>query len=154
MKKFIDLLIEQYKLPAAHRSSWATSQLENRLSGSTLNAWHLGDPVSPASKRILIGIAVWSAYDLRLLDALDQAFVDKPSAHERIDIFELDAEGRTSGGYEYIEQVIPGLGRIYHTPIVGIWESSKLTKKDSGAAARELIIERYNLNRDDITPKK
>jgi len=148
MTRFLDLLTEQYRLPAEEREQWVTSQLEQLFSGSVLNAWHLGDPVPTTGCRILIGIVSWSGYDLRLLDALRQA--DTVRGQGRIDVLDIEAAARSSGSYDYFERVIPGIGKIYQTPIVGIWNNGALMQRGSGAAGRELIIDRYNLNRGQI----
>ena len=146
--RFLDLLTEQYRLPAEEREEWVTSQLELLLSGSVLNAWHLGDPVPTTGYGILIGIVSWSGYDLRLLDALAQPRTVR--GRERIDVLDIDAAGRSSGSYAYFDRLIPGIGKIYQTPIVGVWNDGALMQKGSGAAGREFIIDRYNLNRDQI----
>jgi hypothetical protein len=153
MKRFIDLLNDQDKLPSEEQPEWAARQLERLLSESTLNAWHLGDPVPTVGQRILVGVARWSAYDLRLLDALKQAHADGPRSHEHIDILDIDATGRVSGNWDFFERAIPGIGKVLQTPVVGIWENGALTQKGSGAAGRDLVINRYCLNREEILLK-
>lgn len=154
MKNFIDLLSENSGLSVQKHPEWVSSQIEKMLSATGLNTWHLGDPVLTAGQRVLIGIAAWSAYDLRLLDALSQVRPDKVGAQERIDILDIDAASRASGGWDYFEHMIPGIGQVFHTPLVGIWENSTLTQKGSGAVGRDLIIDRYGLSRDQIIGQK
>lgn len=50
--------------------------------------------------------------------------------------------------------MIPGIGKTFQTPVVGVWEKGVLTQKATGAAGRDLIIARYGLNRDEILPPK
>ncbi len=124
------------------------------LAGSGLNAWHLGDPVPTIGQRILIGIAAWSVYDLRLLDALKQACTGRLGTLARIDILDIDAASRASGGWDYLGRIFPGIGNIYHTSVVGIWENDTLIQTASGATGRGLIIDRYSLSRDEIVQKE
>ena len=153
MRRFIDLLTEQSKVPAEERPEWVTSQTKELLSRSSLNAWHVGDPIPVVDHWVLIGIAAWSGYDLRLLDVLAQARA-KPGAQERIAVFDIDVEGNASRGYDYLERIIPGLGKIYQTPVVGVWESGILKQCGSGFAGRNLIVDRYNLNGDEMIAEK
>jgi hypothetical protein len=150
MKQFIELLNEQQKLTSNEQHEWVSAQIEKLLSEGHLNAWHLGEPTQAEGQRILIGIVRWSAYDLRLLDSLNHAFSSKFRENERIDILDIDAAGRSSGNWDFFEQVIPGIGKIYQTPIVGIWENGMLLQRGAGAAGRDLVINRYGLNRDEI----
>jgi len=154
MKRFIDLLNEQYKLPADEQAEWATARIERMLIERRILVWHLGDSIPKASRRVLIGIVPWSAYDLRLLDSLTRACARADDSREQLEIFDVDAAGRASGGYDYLERTIPGIGKIFQTPVVGVWENGILTQKASGAAGRDLIIDRYMLNRDEILPRR
>lgn len=152
MKKFLDLLNQQCRLPPQQQAEWATAQIEKMLTERTMNTWHVDDPIPRVSQRILIGIVPWSGYDLRLLDALSQAYSGAHRPEEQLEIFDIDAAGRASGGYDYLERMIPGIGKIFQTPVVGVWEKEVLTQKATGAAGRDLIIARYGLNRDEILP--
>jgi hypothetical protein len=148
-RRFIDLLTEQYRRPAQERAEWVTLQLRQLLSGSVLNSWHIEDLFPTVGHRVLIGVATWNGYDLRLLDALTET-IHELGAQERIDVFEIEEEARTSGGYGYFDRVIPGIGEIYQTPLVGIWESGALKQRGSGFVGRKLVVDRYNLNNDVI----
>lgn len=154
MKTFIDLLDAQYEREAEDRSKWATAQIEALLSESALHFWSPRGPVPAARQRILIGIVPWSEYDLRLLDALNRVFSDRQKANERVDVFDLDAAARVFGTFDFLQDTIPGIGKIYQTPVVGIWEDGTLMQKASGATARELISRLYNLGRDEIMPRR
>lgn len=154
MKRFIDLLNEQYKLPSKEQPEWTAAQLEALLAESLLHQWRLGDPIPEAGRRILVGIARWSRYDLKLLDALNRSCHNNHGGHERIDIFDIDAAARSTGNWDFLTEVIPGIGKIYQTPTVGIWEDGVLVQKGSGAAGRDLLIDRYGLDREDILGKR
>jgi hypothetical protein len=151
MNKFIDLIIESNRLPLPERRQYVKSRVAELLSKNALNKWGLGDSVADASVRILIVIAAWSNYDLRLLDALSETPARRTKLDERIDIADIDEIiGPTENCELIMDKIIPEIGTIFHTPIVGIWENGMLVQKGSGAAGRDLIINRYGLNREAI----
>jgi len=150
MKKFIDLLTEKSRLPSGEHQNWVSSQIEMMLPRGQLQVWHLGEPIRKSGTRILIGIAAWSGYDLRLLDALTQAFTGRPDLQELVDILDIDVASRASGGWDYFEWTFPSMGKVYQTPLAAIWEDGILMQKGSGAAGRDLIIDRYKLRRDQM----
>jgi hypothetical protein len=69
-----------------------------------------------------------------------------PNADERIEVFDTSDIHNP----EQFEDYVPGIGRVLGLPVVGIWESGILVQKGFGAVGRDLIIDRYSLNRERI----
>lgn len=87
---------------------------------------------------------------MRLLDALSRLPATAHPSQDQIQIFDVDAVGRATGGYDYLERTLPGIGKVFQTPVVGVWEKGVLAQRASGAAGRDLLIARYGLNRKEI----
>lgn len=87
MGKFEELILEQGH-PAEVQEN-AHRLLPSIMPQSELHLWGLDDSIPQQGMRFLIGIAVWSVYDMRLLDALDQMLSERKRP-ERVDIFNVD----------------------------------------------------------------
>ena len=81
--------------------------------------------------KLRIGVAVWSGYDLRLLDLVNDAH---PNGIV-VEVFNLDDAFATG----IIEQFLPGLGTVFHSPVVGHWVGGQLVETASGYDARQLV---------------
>jgi hypothetical protein len=101
---------------------------------SPLRLWHPGDAIPRAEKRLLIGVATWSAHDMKLLDAVAAA-LQAPHPPLTVDVFNV-ADCPTADSFK---EYIPGIDGIYQTPIVGLWSDGQLVEKATGFAGRELI---------------
>ena len=123
------------------------SRLAQMISGSAMQWWSWGDSIPDTENQILIGVATWSVYDLRLLDALDEM---SANSKDRIRILDMEKVPDFVWSLDLFNQVIPGIGKIYQTPVIGIWEEGALVEKGSGAAGRDLVVDRYDLNREQI----
>ena len=123
----------------------ANQKLPFLLTKSNLHFWRLGDAIVSHSTRFLVGIAVWSLYDLRLLDALDAAFSNGKRT-EHIDVFNLDS-CRTQ---EEILAYFPHIDKVVHTPIVGVWRDGKQIRQGSSYIGRNILVEAFALDREKI----
>lgn len=103
------------------------------------------EPIPAKGLRILLGIATWSEYDLRLLDVVNDALSESNRPHMTVDVFNIG--GLQSGDFE---KLIPGLGPIYQTPIVGIWRDGVLIEKGAGFEGRELATRMFGSNSNEI----
>jgi|ERR1700733_10600791 len=147
IKKLADLFTEKSHLPIAEQKDYVRLRLPEMLSGSHLNLWRIGDPVITLPRRVLLGIATWSLYDLKLLDSLAESLDLAHAGEERVDVFDVDEEVDSKVLLEHhFEKYIPGIGKVFNTPFVGIWENGVLNQKGSGAEGRKLIADRYKLN--------
>jgi hypothetical protein len=92
----------------------------------------------------LIGIAFYSLPDLKLLDQLVLKYLGlaaETSKREPIVIFDV-LHCKTMWDFD---KLIPGIGAVYQTPVVGIWKNGLLTEKATGAEAHSLIARKYLL---------
>src|SRR5262249_27284589 len=110
---------------------------------SRLHWWSPGNPVCERGKRLLIGVATYSEYDMRLLDLLDDALGESRCSSIHVDVFDvLDCPTMDD-----FDRYVPGVGIVLQTPVVGVWENGVLKDKGSGAPAREkLVVEPFHLD--------
>ena len=100
------------------------------VAGSCLHKWTTGMNPCDAATRILIGLAPpYSDLDIDLAETMMFEAPKHPEIH--VDVF--DVSGLDSAD---LQQYIPRLGRIYHTPIVGLWKNVKSFNGPMGFAAR------------------
>jgi hypothetical protein len=104
------------------------------ISASPFRLWSPGNPISARGKRLLIGVATWSAYDMKLLDAVSQA-LQRPPSGLTVEVFNV----ADCSSPEAFDRYVPGIGRVFHTPVVGLWSDGKLVDKATGRAGRELV---------------
>ncbi|HEV3144311.1 MAG TPA: hypothetical protein VGZ47_10530 [Gemmataceae bacterium] len=115
---------------------------------SHLRLWQPGDPVVAVPIRVLVGVATYSALDLRLLEIIDRKLEEasRNGATLHVEVFNV-LECRDQADFE---KYIPGIGTVFQTPVVGIWENGVLVHRATGAAARSLLESRLNTDLDQI----
>jgi len=104
------------------------------VSTSPFRLWSPGNPIPAKGKRLLIGVATWSAYDMKLLDAVSQA-LQRPVLDLTVEVFNV----ADCSSPEAFDQYVPGIGRVFQTPVVGLWSDGNLVDKATGRAGRELV---------------
>ena len=92
-------------------------------------------PIVSDRDRILIGVASWSRYDLELLDRLHAHVRD--CVHPAIDVFDVDE----CHNFEDFERYVPGIGRVFSTPVVGVWRNGVLVSSAWGFKGRQLLAQ-------------
>ena len=107
-----------------------------------LRLWSPGDPVPSEGNRLLIGVATWSPYDMKLLDAVSET---RPP-HLLVDVFTV-TDFVSPGSFE---PYVPGIANVFHTPVVGLWFNGRLVEKASGKAGRELVTRVCGLDLSDV----
>jgi len=136
MRSFVELLTTDMDCSVAEQQAFAARQLPILLDESRLNLWTPQDCIIlKTGKRLLLGIASYSINDLKLLDTLNQAFVNKTLRIECVDVFNV-INGYTM---EDFEKYFPGIGKVYQTPIAGMWEDGLLKDISWGKSAVVLI---------------
>jgi hypothetical protein len=95
-----------------------------------LRIWRRRDATSARGRRILLGVVPWSLYDMEALDAVCYDF--KGALFE---IFIVDECGSQAD----FEDFVPGVGPVWQTPVVGIWEDGRLVEKAWGFEGRQLL---------------
>jgi hypothetical protein len=119
--------------PPSARQSEVDALFPTVVSSSPLRLWAPGDPIPPEGKRLLIGVATWSAHDMALLDAVAEAV--RVGSGLVVDVFNV-ADCASPAAFE---RYVPGIGNVFHAPVAGLWSGGRLVEKASGKAGRELI---------------
>ena len=107
-----------------------------RMAAGRVHWWTPGDPVAAGGRRLLVGLARWSGYDMRLLDRAAAAMAQGPPDLV-MDVFDLDAVHTPAG----FDRYIPGLGDVLISPVAGLWEGGRLVRTAVGHPARTLVAE-------------
>jgi hypothetical protein len=111
------------------------------VSTSPFRLWSPGSPIPAQGKRLLIGVATWSAYDMKLLDAVAPALQRLPG-NLTVEVFNV----ADCSSPEAFDQYVPGIGRVFHTPVVGLWSDGQLVDKATGRMGRELVAGVFGLD--------
>lgn len=138
--KAADLFEAARRLPPGEQSAYVSSKLPEVLSDTKIAIW---EPVSAGRRPtdlVLIGLAPYSLPDLQLVDAVAQSLGAGAAAPD-VQVFNI----LTCKSMQDIKLRIPGVGKVYQTPVVGIWERGTLVKTAKGAEAARLLIERFKL---------
>jgi hypothetical protein len=98
----------------------------------------LATKTPPTGDCIVIGIAVWNALDLELLDRLCEA---STRIGVRVEVFSLD----DCDGQAAIKEYVPVVGRILQTPVAAVWKQGTLRDAARGHAARTLVVRELGL---------
>ncbi len=84
---------------------------------------------------LLIGVAVWSMYDLDLLDAVAKRVIDYRFCEHELFVFNAGGEWDLNE----LERLAPGILPVFHTPMVVQWDASDISFRGNGYFAREHI---------------
>jgi hypothetical protein len=111
--------------------------------------WSIGDPVRSTGRRLLIGAAVWSGYDMRILDYVDAALADPRFADLTVDVFDCDQVQPPDG----FESYIPGIGPVAGTPVVGLWVNGSLVDRASGYHGRKIVADLFGFDMQELVAR-
>lgn len=120
----------------------ARDLLPGRVAESSLRWWSPDQPLPGDARFVLVGVAVWSGYDMNMLDHLDRVVADRSGPD--VGVYVFDADALTSP--EQIEALLPGIGLVHHTPVVGRWEGGELVEMACGFHARQLVARRFGID--------
>lgn len=112
---------------------------------SSLRLFQPSEPMPASGIRILLGIATWSMYDLRLLDVIDTGLTQLGRKNLLVDVFNIGSLTQ-----EELERLIPGVGPVFHPPVLGVWRDGILLAAASGGAARDRVAQMFGSNSDEI----
>ena len=131
--------------PGPRQYSYIIEHGAEVLAHDSLSIWSIHDlPARPETGNfVLICVAVYSLPDMELLDAVVAKQRESKYREERLDIVNVLTCSQTD-----FDSRIPGIGKVFQTPVVGIWKYGVLEKKGSGHKAVEAIKQHYSL---DIT---
>lgn len=112
-----------------------------------LHLWKPGEPTSEFGPRLLIGVAVWSGYDMNLLDSVE----DATHSPVRIDVFDIDT-CLSEAGFAAFIPALPSGGGIM-PPLAGLWTDGRFVESAFGHSARELVARVCGLGEADINSR-
>ena len=141
MTIFSDLLNSSSDLAPGQQQQRAAEQFPLLVQSSHMELWQPGRDL-PANGAEVVWIAVgsYSVHDLELLDAIEAKLTLK-GRNETIYLFDVSA----FPAFKDFEKYLPGIGRVYQTPVVGSWNNGVLKERLSGAVARAWLSRRYKL---------
>lgn len=152
---FVELLVPKAGRSVAEAQLDAKTAFPEFMDSSELRLWRPGQPVLTNGRRLLIGVATYSVYDLKLLDIVHAHLTSqKPFAGDApisadepltIDVFDiLDCQTQSD-----FERYIPGIGPISQSPVVGLWVDGELQEKAIGGLGRRLVYRICRLPTDE-----
>lgn len=106
---------------------------------SLMPFWRLGETFPIKGTHVLLGVATYSLEDLRLLDVLESKLSNQAGRRETIHLFDVSA----CSEMEDFERYLPGIGKVFQTPVVGLWEDGVLRYKAQGASATAWLQQRF-----------
>jgi hypothetical protein len=129
---FLDLLTQSSHLGPARQHDWVLKELPKKLleAGIPLATKH-----SEVLDRIVIGIADFVVDDYSLLDSLN-GFLRTRAPAPQIEVFIMTTQSE-------IDEYVPGIGQVFHSPVVGVWKSGHLYLRKSGHSAREFLKDKF-----------
>jgi len=138
MTPFRALFIEQTVEPADR----ARRLLPTRVEQSSLRWWSPGGALPEDARFLLIGVAVWSGYDMNMLDHLDCAVTAGKRPDTPVYVFDMDWATRQGD----FESLMPGIGFVHHPPVVGYWAEGKLIEKACGFQGRQVVARLFMID--------
>jgi hypothetical protein len=70
---------------------------------------------------------------MELLDFANASLV--AGAHLEVSVFDVDQ----SPSMEDLNLCVPGIGKVFHSPVAGFWRTGFLTESGSGSKGRQLV---------------
>jgi hypothetical protein len=153
MTPFTNLFGSHLELSPGEQQRLVEQEFPALVARGPLHWWTPGESVAD-TRRLLIGAATYSRYDMRLLDLVYEAkchsvapasaqhvtskglgLVELAAEQLRVDVFSVLA----CGSHEDFSKYVPGIGQVFQTPVVGFWEKGILREKATGAAGRGLV---------------
>lgn len=135
MTAFFDLFREASRPDKLTDVGWADRRFPEVVARAPFRLWKPGDPILDKGERVLLGVATWSGYDMRLLDVIASRLSRPRTAPIQVDLFNTADCKRGSD----FKQYIPRIGEVLVTPVVGVWRDGRLEEKGTGAEGRNLV---------------
>jgi hypothetical protein len=149
MTVFFDLFTRHSSDPTVRDDpTWADQRFAELVASSPFHLWRPGDPIIfKDNVRLLIGVATWSGYDMRLLDVIAEALRRNLTDLSTIDVFNtVDCQSADD-----FTRYIPGLRDIAQTPVVGFfWRDEQFSTSYQGHAARESVAKVFGSTSAEI----
>jgi hypothetical protein len=147
MNTFFDLFARMPAPAPGAAVSTAEHEFEELVKASPCRLWHPGDTISERGLRILLGVAPWSGYDMRLLDVIIERLSGAEPAAAHVDVFSTGAWQTRSDVKRYIPKMRP---EVLQTPVVEVSNNGAVTATKQGYEARELVARTFGSSSADI----
>ncbi|HEX3659211.1 MAG TPA: hypothetical protein VHV55_25705 [Pirellulales bacterium] len=117
---------------------YAREHFASAVAQSTFTLWSPVMLIGGDSMSIVIGVAVYAPNELGLLDRIDFVLGRMaPAQRPFVGVFETSI----CASHEAFEALIPGLGKVLQTPVVGVWKNRVFQQSRQGFSAIELLRE-------------
>lgn len=135
MTPFFDFYVKRGTEAARSDPGWADRQLLALLRDGPFRIARPGADAPARGRFLVIGVATWCGYDMRLLDVVTNALKRRPTPDLRIDVFNIaDCPDKRA-----FAQYVPQLRHVFHSPMAGYWVDGRLEWSKEGYDAREAI---------------
>lgn len=147
MTTFFDLFADQSTPERGYDPREKDRRFPEVIAGSPFRLWRPGDPIPMRGNRLLIGVATWCGYDMRLLDVMAEALSHKQIDSPIVEVFNLDDLPQKE-----LDRYIKGLGSIFlhHPPVAGFWRDSRLDWFGQGHEAYGFVARLFDFSSDEI----
>jgi hypothetical protein len=141
MNLFSSLLkYSEGKNPAAAqkkaRSGFAKAVSRSRLSLRTPSV-----PIPRSGRHFILGVALYSMEELKLLDELDQSLRSAEAPPPEIQVFDvLECQQISDFG-----KFVPGIDDVYRTPVIGVLIDGKLVDQATGVSDVVDVLRRFSV---------
>ncbi len=144
MNRFLELFRHETSPPPGKIHADERSALFPRVveSSPVLELWAAGRAIPTRGSFLLLGVATWSGYDMKLLEEIEAARPDS------VGVFDID-EAQSDD----FSDRIPGLVGVAQGPVAGLWKDGRLIEFGSGHDAREIAFRACHLNLDKIADR-
>lgn len=139
---FAELLKSDLHLSPSQQQQLASELFPSVVENSHMQLWRPGEGLPSGGTEIWIGVASYSIPDLEMLDDIEAKLSRQNAEDETIHLFDVSAFPE----FRNFEDLLPGIGKVFQTPVIGIWEGGVLKERASGARAMDWLAQRYRLS--------
>jgi hypothetical protein len=143
-KTLATIFKEAQKRPGPEQHALIVGQCARELEKLAVRVYEIHNlpPAPESGQRVVIGATFYSLYDLELLDAVMTTLQESEATEERLEIFDV-TNIKTQADFE---DCMPGIGKVFQPPVVGIWRDGVLKEKATGRQAAETVRRHYGLS--------
>jgi hypothetical protein len=137
--KFSDLLQSKLAMNPAEQQREAAKLFPVAVKSSNFKLWTAKNYQLEMRSRFVIGVATYVPVELALLDRINEK-LSKDSGSMAVEVFNfLDCANQKD-----LDIRVPGIVRVYQTPIVGFWKGHEFRQSEQGVKARKLLCQLFD----------
>jgi hypothetical protein len=134
MTPFYDLFLSHRNLMPGEQQRAVEQEFPAVVARTGLRWWSPDSGIPASGTRLVIGVATWSGYDMRLLDIIAEAMSRRqPSGVPVVEVFNT-ADCREPRDFA---RYVPMRRSVSQTPVVGVWRDGQLEWSGQGYEARD-----------------